>query len=379
MLIHYIENIRPGGGPRGYLYNLNESVQQFDSSFVKVVSESNDSSRSAAASKPYTVFDIILKLAYFMVVGYSKRYRITEEKLSVLKQADIVVFHRSAHLNAYLKQNPGAKEQKIALMPHNPMSPAEESIELLCQKIPNPFKFLKNALLKVTLAQEIKIFEQADFLITPNSTACDGYYEKDEQLKKRFTNLNFYHIETGVTVASSKKEALEMRENFGYTTSDNLVGFFGRLESVKGYNIFLQMAKTHRNKKFISAGIGSLLGESGEVKELGWRTDVFDLINMVDIVLVPNKVAYFDLIILECLSLGKTVVTSNVGGSRMLNIDGVITYDNIDELNDIISRPVSEICVPVEKVKEEFIKRFSLRSFLKSYEELEGKVREEKI
>lgn len=111
MLIHYIENIRPGGGPRGYLYNLNESVQQFDSSFVKVVSESNDSSRSAAASKPYTVFDIILKLAYFMVVGYSKRYRITEEKLSVLKQADIVVFHRSAHLNEF-KTESGCKRTK---------------------------------------------------------------------------------------------------------------------------------------------------------------------------------------------------------------------------------------------------------------------------
>ena len=49
--------------------------------------------------------------------------------------------------------------------------------------------------------------------------------------------------------------------------------------------------------------------------ELGYISDVPNLIHASDVIVIPNRNTYFDLIILEALSQGRIVISSNTGGN----------------------------------------------------------------
>lgn len=54
---------------------------------------------------------------------------------------------------------------------------------------------------------------------------------------------------------------------------------------------------------------------------------------------LPNRETYFDLVMLEVLSLGKIVVASRTGGNKYfekMNVNGVLLYDTIDEAVEIL-------------------------------------------
>jgi glycosyltransferase involved in cell wall biosynthesis len=54
------------------------------------------------------------------------------------------------------------------------------------------------------------------------------------------------------------------------------------------------------------------------VKNLGWRSDIHDLVNAVDLVVIPNRSTYFDLLPLEVSAVGRCIVSTLTGGNRQL-------------------------------------------------------------
>ena len=71
--------------------------------------------------------------------------------------------------------------------------------------------------------------------------------------------------------------------------------------------------------------------------EVGWTNDPHSLMAAADIFVLPNRETYFDLIMLEALSLGTIVVASNTGGNKhFVNDKGVFLYDDISKAVDII-------------------------------------------
>ena len=50
--------------------------------------------------------------------------------------------------------------------------------------------------------------------------------------------------------------------------------------------------------------------------EVGWTDEPHSLTNASDCLVVPNRQTYFDLVILEGLSLGIPIVTSMTGGNK---------------------------------------------------------------
>ncbi len=96
--------------------------------------------------------------------------------------------------------------------------------------------------------------------------------------------------------------------------------------------------KTYKNIYFIIAGkefpIKGL--EDPHWIEIGWTNDPGSLISASDVFVVPNRKAYFDLAILEALSLGSIIITSNTGGSSEIikTTPGVIGFEpeNLDDL-----------------------------------------------
>lgn len=110
--------------------------------------------------------------------------------------------------------------------------------------------------------------------------------------------------------------------------SDVYIGILARLDPVKGLDIFLKGAKLVLEKspsaKFLIAGEGDLknalkklsrdLGISKSVFFLGWVTDPYEFMSVVDVPVLTSISESFSYTILESAMLKKTAVSSNVGG-----------------------------------------------------------------
>lgn len=71
-----------------------------------------------------------------------------------------------------------------------------------------------------------------------------------------------------------------------------------------------------------------------------------DYLNMTDIVVVPNRVTYFDAVILEGMALGKVIITNLRGGNRLLSeqSDGVICLESMTSasMRSVLERLASD-------------------------------------
>ena len=89
---------------------------------------------------------------------------------------------------------------------------------------------------------------------------------------------------------------------------------------------------------------------------------------------LPNKETYFDLVMLEVLSLGKVIVASNTGGNKYfskIKAKGIFLYDTKEEaiklINDI-KRLSSQEKVKLEKAnKKLFEDYFTMEVFSEQY------------
>ena len=75
--------------------------------------------------------------------------------------------------------------------------------------------------------------------------------------------------------------------------------------------------------------------------------------NASDVVVIPNRNTYFDLVILEALSLGKIVITSNTGGNIDIakDTEALVLFDNKKE-NSLFEAIVSIIDMSVNERKK---------------------------
>lgn len=132
------------------------------------------------------------------------------------------------------------------------------------------------------------------------------------------------------------------------------IAFVGRYVSHKGYDLFCDAAElvcmTTPGVEFYSFGDGPIKRESAHVTRMGWRSDVLNFLKDVDIVAVPNRIAYYDLLPLECAAFGKPLVMTAVGGSN----------DQLRDLPDSVAchdicagKLASSIQVAIEKLRKD--------------------------
>ena len=85
---------------------------------------------------------------------------------------------------------------------------------------------------------------------------------------------------------------------------------------------------------------GPLYGLEGDRWiEVGWTSDPHSLISASDIFVLPNRETYFDLILLEVMSLGLPIVLSKTGGNKYFSsfkCSGLMQYESIEEAKNII-------------------------------------------
>ncbi|GIM30259.1 glycosyl transferase family 1 [Clostridium polyendosporum] len=156
------------------------------------------------------------------------------------------------------------------------------------------------------------------------------------------------------------KEIAELKEQ-GYF----IVGNIGRLSEQKGFKYFIdaisEVAKVNDKIRFIIVGDGELKDElvnqcrqlnvDKYVKFLGFRKDVLNIINQLDIVVLSSLWEGLPLTPIEVFSQGKTIIATNVDGTPEIVADGyngiLVNPKNSDDIcksivnlynnNDLIS------------------------------------------
>ena len=144
------------------------------------------------------------------------------------------------------------------------------------------------------------------------------------------SGINFPGFEKlGVDIVKKKSE-------FRIGPDDYVVGMVGRLESIKGFEYFIDSAKivlnSIPNTKFLIVGGGSLrssleersrrLGIEDSIIFTGWREDVPQIISMLDVLVLASLNEAVGRVLLEAGFAGIPAVATAVGGIPEIVKDG---------------------------------------------------------
>lgn len=149
-------------------------------------------------------------------------------------------------------------------------------------------------------------------------------------LAKSFGAQRVKCIHNGIALEQVKvtKPPRELRRELNIGPQEFVIGTMGRLVPVKGLETFLKAARIIRARtdtvKFLVVGDGPLKGAlealtrhyelERDVLFLGHRDDSYDLLAMMDVLVLPSLSEGIPMVLLEALALARPVVASAVGG-----------------------------------------------------------------
>lgn len=131
-----------------------------------------------------------------------------------------------------------------------------------------------------------------------------------------------------------------MKKKLGIFESNLVVGTVGRLTHVKGHRYLIEAAgrivSSRPDATFVFLGDGELLDElesmatklgvEENVKFLGWRSDVAEVMSVFDVFVLPSLNEGMGRVLVEAMALGKPIVASDTGGIPDLVVQGKNGY-----------------------------------------------------
>jgi glycosyltransferase involved in cell wall biosynthesis len=128
----------------------------------------------------------------------------------------------------------------------------------------------------------------------------------------------------------------KIRNELGIDAEDFLMGTAGRMVPVKGYDMLLKAARIIVDKnsriKFLLAGDGPLklelekmaenMGLAENVKFVGFRDDIIDFLDSLDIFIMTSYHEGIPVVLLEAMALSRPIVATGVGGILEVIEDG---------------------------------------------------------
>lgn len=165
------------------------------------------------------------------------------------------------------------------------------------------------------------------------------------------------------------------------------VGTIGRISHEKGMDLFIasmaNIIKENKNVYGIIIGDGEERGKLVEQTKilsiedniifLGYREDIFDLIKAMDFIVISSRQEGFPLTPIETLSVGKTIIVSNIDGNKEI-INGknglLFEKENIEDLQNKIEKLCYDVDFRHELEKEalkDFEEKFSYDNFIEKY------------
>jgi len=368
-----INYLRPSGGPAGYLYNLK-----------KMCDEKKDSEFFFLDNNIFkTKFPYIIERSFHHFFQEDRK-----EKTGIIRSIkntiwesqhvgrffpekyDLIHFHTTAQLYSQKKalQN---YHGIIVLTSHSPKVTFKENIE----DFANHEAYISNKeLFDNAESFDEFAFQRADYIIFPCPGAEEPYYHSwPKYVKIRDTNKIRY-VPTGVLPVNCKLSRNEVRQKYKIPQNAILLSYVGRHNEVKGYDILKTIFEKMENVYVICCGRIEAINPpiNNRWIEVGWTSDPYSIVGASDVYLLPNRETYFDIAMLQTLSIGKCSVISNTGGNKeFINTAGVKLFNNIDEaINEIhafTSLSVDERNALEEKQRSEFKERYTAEIFYNNY------------
>lgn len=323
VLMYWPENdVLPKGGPRGYLYNLSDGLSKVRDSTVQIdflPSSPSPNNPVRAFVRDHTPTRLRELRRLHSYLNYRER---TVRPTVDLNSYDIVHFHQVQDLyfaREALQQYHG----KVILTSHTPCAP---HLELISRLNPNDVRKHQHELNKLSQISAYA-FDAADFIIFPCAEAEEPYYNTwDEYGLIHAENEEKYrYLLTGIKGCNASKNPVEIRNQYGIPAEAFVISYAGRHNQIKGYdrlvNIVSGLLADDQNIWVLVAGKESTIKppKSNRWIEVGWTNDPHSLIHASDVFCLPNRETYFDLAMLEALSLGVPVVSTATGGNRVFN------------------------------------------------------------
>lgn len=189
------------------------------------------------------------------------------------------------------------------------------------------------------------------------------------------------------------KNPLKLKQELGLSESTPLVGTIGNIRESKGYEYLIQSAKLVLEKVpnvlFLIVGekeeklFGDLsklterLGLKERIKFLGFREDIADCLNILDIFVLSSTTEGFSIATVEAMSLAKPVVVTDCGGPGEIVIDKQTGFLVPPRDPESLAEKII-LLLKNKKLREEMgtkaqiwvRKRFSLEENIKNYESL---------
>ena len=313
--------IKPGGGPPGYVYNLMKGIEELSSEDElqndfhffgeQSIGRYKATGEKSAAHKSVRAYLVQLATTLGLKPLLSKKIR---DAKKAIRASDLVVFqgYQEAYLVGFAKKI----GKQTAYMPHSPSVMANE-YKMLCGL---NGKLCCDAEYNRLHENEKKIIILVNHILFPSQGARGEY---DNAFSDILARKKCFYIKSGASIEANIIKSEPLPRN----ADDPVKVFFvGRYVYHKGYDLFCDAAeivcKNSIDAEFYTVGDGPMNIESPHVTNLGWRNDVLEILKMADIVVVPNRIAYYDLLPLECAALGKPLVMTAVGG-------------NVDQLTDL--------------------------------------------
>lgn len=207
-----------------------------------------------------------------------------------------------------------SSKQTVIIQSHSPELPSEEQIANGAPKY--MIEFIREA--------EMEAFKRADVIVFPNVDILPLYE------KVLVSQNNIRYLLSGCKPPSELRTFPLDREKVNFL-------YLGRRTNVKGFDIVLKaFRKAYIKRKdiqLIIGGKGPEITEPG-VCDIGFTTSSTNWFASVDHVFNANRKSYFDLSVMETLSVGTPITMTTNFGHRYFKDKGpgIIDFNSLDEL-----------------------------------------------
>ena len=376
--------LKPTGGPSGYLYSLRDGIRNLNNTDITIdflPGEAVDSSIKSIAktsSKPLvkhllSFYRIIKHIKFCLSTIYIKKSLPLD-----VNDYDAIHFHSTCDIY-WLREELKEYKGKILLTSHSPQPLSAEFYE----GSSSLEKLFLGKIYKKMVEFDRYAFRRADYIIFPCSYADEPYLNTwDEYIQiKDDRKEHFRFVLSGTVPAKVAEPRCEVRKKLNIPEDAFVISYVGRHNEIKGYDRFIEICtklqEENKNIYVLVAGnVGPIYPPENNKHwiEIGWTNTPHSYVAASDLFILPNRETYFDLVLLEVLSIGIPVVISRTGGNKYfdnISSEGIKLFDNVDEaigaVNDIIGMDVEQR----EKVgtcnKNLYQNKFTIEKFAKNY------------
>jgi glycosyltransferase involved in cell wall biosynthesis len=190
--------------------------------------------------------------------------------------------------------------------------------------------------------KRIRFWEEVDVMLLPlfDKIMVVSEQLKNDLIKKRIAENKIVVVQNGIEIPGFWNGNLDtLKRNFGILKDDLIVGIVGRLSIEKNHRFFIDVANRlssiFPNLKFLIVGDGLLREElENYVKSFnlsnviftGYRSDVIQMMKMMDIIVSTSLREGVPIALLEAMSVKKPIVATAVGGVKKIVIHGKTGY-----------------------------------------------------